>query len=270
MALINKNHPILDVEEVESALKVVDQAIRELSDNLIGVGVDHINKIVGDLSDYDIYHLRDNIMYRVHSIRFHLVLLLRTRQHNEVKIHSGHPHKAILMNAQRDEQMAVFESIVFHSCSLFDYLGNIVDYVAAGHKRKKLQWRGAAKAARDKNNPLHNSPLATTIDKHSRQWIDKLYDYRSDLIHFKSDPCDVIYTHTGRDGKHEIIVFAPSRFVKSIAVLREKSKTHKLSLLFAAFWLVEYSTNSTLDIIGDLREHMEMNRRVKEEDQLFR
>ena len=80
MSSPSDDRPVQDIEDLDRALRSLDERNKVLHDSLITLGIDYTNKIIGDFSDDKdkIFRLRDRILYRRNSLRFHLTLLIRT------------------------------------------------------------------------------------------------------------------------------------------------------------------------------------------------
>src|SRR5690606_3421407 len=97
----------------------------------------------------------------------------------------------------------------------------------------------------------------------SSQWIDRLYDHRSDVIHFKMDFGGRTTTWDLMSGDRDVTVYAPARFVNKIKPLRALAQDHSLTLRYVSFWLLEQTCQTILEIILRLRNHLEVHRAVE-------
>lgn len=109
---------------------------------------------------------------------------------------------------------------------------------------------------------MSNCFVASTVLAHEEEWIEKLYDRRSQLIHYKMDVGSAAASQDLLADKRELTVYAPSKFVDEIGELSEKRENHHVTLRFAAFWLVESSIHTAYEITKDLRTVIERNREI--------
>ena len=264
------DRPILDVENVAEALEELARRADRVHDELISLGLDHVNKIEGSLFRSDeVFKLRETILYRRDSTCFHLVLLLRVHNHAVAELHSRIegselPLAPLIMNRSATEQFAIFDSIVFHAISLFDYIGNLVDYLCGAKKQKRLKWNGAVRSARDASNQISRSPVADVLDRLDREWVDSLYDHRSKVIHYQYGLGGRTLSQDLLQGTYDLKVYAPRRLVSGFDDLGRFRDTHAITLRYAGFWLAQKTMDSVVQVIQSLRRHMEDNRKVPE------
>ena len=273
MASSRDDRPVQDVEDLEESLRSLDERNKVLHDSLITLGVDYANKIVGDFSDKKdkIFQLRDRILYRRNSLRFHLTLLLRTHNHAVSELHSEGrdedvPAGAMIMDRSAEQQFAIFDSILFHSISLFDYLGGLIQYLCSSQNRHKWDWDSAATAARHDENKVSNSPVAEVVERLDK-WVTKLYGHRADVIHNEPDLGGRTLSHDLVQDRYDLKVFAPSGFIDQFDELKSLSETHAITLHYVGLWLCKKTVDGAIRVIQGLRDHLEQNREVPPEDE---
>ena len=273
MPLSNQDKPLCDVEDTKAALGNLAKVQTALRHRLMDLAFEHTNKVLGHLGNKDMYLLRDMAIYRAESIQYHVLLLLRTYNQGVANLEnsptdSEGPTNFVVMELSSKQQFAVFDSIVFHCISLFDYLGNLVALCAQNSQRKR-NWNSVANAARHDENSLSTSPVAPVIQRLDREWVDRLYSHRSDLIHSRADLGGRTVTRyvSQEDSGAELRVFAPMRFVKNFQELYELSETHRITLRYVGFWCAERTAKSAIEVVNGLRKHIEQNRAVPEGDE---
>ena len=129
--------------------------------------------------------LRDSMVYRAESVIFHLQLLNRqfaalTHQ-AQPRVLAGHPSPHL----HRSLYSLTFlsDDVLFNTMSMLDYAGNVAGYALVGQNYRSIKWNGMAKTARDKNNPLRGKQACVALLKENDDWIDKLQNIRSEIIH---------------------------------------------------------------------------------------
>jgi hypothetical protein len=167
-----------------------------------------------------------------------------------------------ILDGGRQEQVQLFDSIVFHSISLFDYLGNLMDYVCNDKGQMRLKWMGVVQSIRDPSNPLSRSPVANIIKNLHSELVDHLYKHRSDLIHYSADLAGAQTTFDLLANEHDFKVFAPYRIIRRFHELDVLSQDHRLSLNYVAFWLSDKTLDSTIQLIQPLLDHIQVNRKT--------
>jgi len=149
-------------------------------------------------------NLRDSISARFDSLRFHYELMLRVRQGHLRQLQqaeAGSARAQMLWLASMETHY-LFDDIVFNAASLFDYIGNAVWFGFHGQNHIKKKWNKAYEAAKRveletklPNGPrLFGSTTGDLIKEAHEAFVNRLYEYRSDLIHHRIDGPEV-YSH---------------------------------------------------------------------------
>lgn len=271
----NAKLPLADVPDPESQISSIIQTANKVHGLLVTLGLEYANKITGKFSSVEgdnYFHLRDSILYRLNALLFHLRLLLIV-QKNHLDILNKDPfdqeQRSRMLFDGSVEQYQLFDSIVFHSISLFDYFGNLIDYVCGDEKRMTLKWNGVVKSLNDPKNPLSGSPIAPVAIKLHREFVNKLYEHRSDLIHYSSDLGGAETTLHIKECKSDFTVFAPKRVLGRFPALKMLSKDHHVALRYVAFWVCQKTIDGALDLIKPMFEHIEINRRTPQGSAIF-
>jgi len=140
---------------------------------------------------YDLLLLRmENVAYRISAVMTQFEMLmegLKSRSVIDLKNdpfdgpNSMHPK----VYAYSCELSSMADSVFFHLCSAFDYLGHFISYIFLDNKTKTLDWDSLAKTAWGKWKDIYQTSLAIQrVDAKLRKRLD---DYRSDLIHRNRD-----------------------------------------------------------------------------------
>jgi hypothetical protein len=132
-----------------------------------------------------------------------------------------------------------------------------------------LKWPNIIRSIRDHKNPLSCSPLAAIVNELHREFVDKLYEHRSDLIHHSADFGTAHTTHHIKEGKIDFFVFSPRRITSRFHELKELSQTNRITLIYVAFWICEKTINSSLKLIDPLIRHIEINRKTRPGSEIF-
>src|ERR1035437_7617580 len=133
-----KELPLLEIKDIEGNFEEIHKDINFISNYMNGLGLDYINKISGQFispKNDTFFKLRNSIQYRIGAVLLHLTLLLDIQQRFQERIDKdpfNQEQSIKWMILGRDQQYSIFDSIVFHIISLFDYLGNLIDYLFGG------------------------------------------------------------------------------------------------------------------------------------------
>jgi hypothetical protein len=267
--------PILDVTDSEERFKSLRQSANRIQDGLVFLGIEYTNKISGTFGspqNDSYFRLRDSIFFRLNSVIFHLSLL-RAVQRNHLDQLKKSPYNSkestLLLYDGQDQQIQLFDSIVFHAISLFDYLGNLIDYVCNNKGKMDLKWNGVMQSMRDPHNLLSKSPVSLIAKQLHSELVDRLYEHRSDLIHYSTDTGGAQTSRNPMTAESNFIVFAPRRITTKFAELKQLAQTKRLSLNYVAFWTVDKTLDATGKLISPLLEHIDLNRRTARGSEIF-
>ncbi len=152
-----------------------------------------------DIDSFErIHELKDNLGYRLKSAEHHYFLLLNeyvAKEHEISEIIKNEP-KLFQVNfvgrnpvTQKieEELAAIFDSLVYHLNSTFDYLAHITSYVCMKEIKNTVGWMKLKKFAFAKGNELSTLWIKKTIANVNNEFVASLYDYRSRLIHTSRD-----------------------------------------------------------------------------------
>jgi hypothetical protein len=270
-----EKHPILDIENPDQAFHEFSRKVNQLRNDLIRFGLEYTNKITGrpfDNENDKYILLRESILFRANSLLFHLNLLVNIQKmhiDNLKKTKFNSSDRSLLILDSREQQIFLFDSIIFHSISLFDYLGNLIDYVCSSKKQMNLKWNGVVRSIRDKANSMFQSPASEIILSLNNEFVGLLYQHRSDLIHYKTDLGAAKSSFNLMTAESNFTVFAPKKFITRFSHLKHLSKSNELTLIYVSFWLIDQTFDSLDKILRKLFEHIETNRKIAKGKEVF-
>ncbi len=247
-------------------MKNVLNDFQVIDNNMIAIGMDYKHYLDSSFNDKKIYEFRDNILYRLRATRLHiniLVNLLNSLDQELTEIYSkkeGQISMQIHFENRKSDISSLFDSVIFHIVSAFDYVSNLVGFLCIKNQ-KKIKWTQFAKSVRDQKNELSQTNFSELIDNLDRTFIGRLYDHRSYLIHIGNDNGKSSLSIELMKGKVETKIISSSTFNKNFSELRELGKDNDLSISFILFWLLNKTTESIIDIQFGLKEYMEENKK---------
>jgi len=215
---------------------------------------------------YPLYEIRDSILYRFGSLWFHMDLLLMMEQGIENYVTSKFPkldvHDKGLLAYSR-QQLHLFEDIIFHTISIFDYMANLIGFLYLGNNKGKIKWNGISNAANDKNGIFKDTKAAELIRIYNKALVDLLYSYRSTLIHHTSETANATYTLRGTQTTIEGFyrVWCPDKFGKSLGKrlnLTIGSQNKQVTLVDIAACLIQDSANIVNELAQSIKEEKEL------------
>lgn len=262
---MQKEREYKNIVDLKLEMQNVLKKFQSIDNNMIAIGLDYKQYIDSGFDNKKIYEFRDNILYRLRATKFHisiLVNLLDSLDKELTEIHSqnsGGINIHMHFEHRKSNISSLFDSIIFHIISAFDYVSNLVGYLGLKN-HKKIKWTQLAKAVRDEKNELSKANFSKLIDELDRAFIGRLYDHRSYLIHIGNDSGKSSLSIELIKGKVETKLISSSTFNKNFYELKELGKDNDLSISFVLFWLLNKTTDSIIDIQYGLKEYMEENR----------
>jgi len=258
-----ENKKTIDINDLNKEFKDLESKLSILSNRFLAIAMDYKEYIKNDFSDHKIYELRDSVEYRFFSTRTHIEILLR--QHliidEHMKSHlNGKVPIQMYFDYYQKQISSIFDSIVYHTTSIFDYISTLVNYISSKNNQKTLMWTQLSKSVRDEKNEFYKKSFAKTIDNIDRQFVSKLYDHRSFLIHRKSDISS--FNVTVSFGKKENVdakFMAGKNLIKSFNELKILDKENNLTVKYVTFWLVNETIEKITEILFALKREMENN-----------
>lgn len=190
---------ILDIEkkEREASYYTIHESIEraELGIRAISIMYDEHSK--DQNSKDNIFWQKNNIYYKLSGIRFQYKIFLEQLFKAErylLEIFEKKPNhfNSFVMGNPYFERVErelsfIFDNIIFNAISIFDYLSHDICYICKANKQKTDYWSTLVKSARGRNNEISSLQIAPLILLVESEFVGKLNDYRSRLIHRKRD-----------------------------------------------------------------------------------
>lgn len=189
---------IISLDNLKQRSDEIQDLISIVYDGFMAIAMDyayHIENVFGQEKDekHRIYELRDNINYRIRSANLHLYLLFVRKQQIENRFEKmlsenpnvfdgywmGNPHFEIAS----DDIMGIYDSIVFHLSSSFDYLSMLIQFVFGKNPESNLKWITLAKHCYNPNSEFSNRKFVENVKKVDNEFVKSFNDYRAELIH---------------------------------------------------------------------------------------
>ena len=259
-----KGKELLDIVNIKGESDLVKERLLLLEGRFIALALDYKQHIDTSFEEKNIYILRDSIQFRLASANFHLELLFNHLSFVEKRA-KEELGMGLSTNSFRWQVTSLFDSFVYHTVSVFDYLGSLVNYIGGKKKDSPLMWTRLAKSVRDKENNLSRTNFSKVIDQIDKEFVCKLYDYRSSLIHRKADI--IGYQSTYTPGGHEEVVinfYAGKQLTRSFADLKNLTEKYDLTVSYVAFWVLNGTIDKITDILFSLKKEIESKSKGEE------
>jgi len=196
--------------------------------------------------------LKENIHYRLFATTHQYLLLIRELNIAEQQLHKMHMKDPKMFNAFplgnphfdaiEVEISSIFDNLIFQISSVFDYLSHMICYICRTNKSKTLYWTKLAKLCRDSNSDFNGDLVREVIDNEDRNFVGKLYDYRSRLLHNKRDKHHFTTSVGFSDKKafdFDIKILASKTSQKHFKVIKETIGTKSPTLLYMSSYLIK-------------------------------
>lgn len=258
---------LLDITDRQKTFQSIAKKLRFLNEGIRALYADYSRHIkVTDGKEQEILKLKENISYRQFSSSFHLELLLRqhfTIERRIVSTYQKKPQKVLnpvypshllFDHCEREIVPIFFDSIIFYLDSIYTYLSVIIDSIY--NKKDKLitKWSQYAKSYRGQRDIYSQKKMASVIIVGNGNFVDKLYKFRSRIIHKKTDINPISFTLKVVSGKIKMKLIARKSLTKTFVYVKSKSKTLDLAVAFE--WLIHATIDSIVSILFGLKEEM--------------
>lgn len=217
-------------------------------------------------SKENIFILKDNVHYRLFSLVHQYLIFLRelgTAEGYLQSLHSENPKlfdSFLFRNPYFEkvelELSSVFDSIIFQLSSTFDYLSHLICYICKTDKAKTMYWTKLAKSTYGQNNEFSNLDIKNTIIEVDKNFVQRLYDYRSRLLHDKKDQHRFNMSIRLKDAKCDLKILASDLALKHFKAIREDYPEGEITLTFLSSWLIKKCFIEIEKILDALREEI--------------
>jgi hypothetical protein len=238
----------------------------------MALAMDYKHYINSNINDNKIYTLRDNINYRLYSAKFHVELLFNHIRNIEKDIENNtlirSPSQVPIIGyipIYTQQITSLFDSFIYHTVSVFDYIGTLANYISSKNKENTLMWTQLAKSVRDDKHILSQTKFSNVIDEIDREFVGKLYDHRALLIHRRADLGGYNHTHSyGNRKKVTTTFFAGKNIIKCFKQLKEISENGNITLKYVTVWILNEVIIKISEILFSMKEELESKDTGKE------
>jgi hypothetical protein len=269
---MDKSKQIKDVQDLKSEMDFIEKQFQSFDNKMLAVAMDYKFYLDPRIKDNTIYKIRDSIIYRLNCSKFHFQILLNIITHLDLELTNAYrklekKNNPMGLSFHFDQRALhinyLSDSIFFHLGSGFDYLSNLVEYICSKNKNTEFKWGQLAKSARDSKNPFSQNLISKAIDKLDREFVGKLYDHRSYLIHTSVDKSPSSFSINIMEAECETHIFSSVSFNKRFKELKKESETFNLTIQYSLLWIIKKSIDSLIEILFGLKDYMESNRKIK-------
>lgn len=258
---------MLDIKNPNESLEEIKDKFIRLHNRFLAVAMDYRYYINPNISDQEIYRFRDNVIFRLQSARFHFQLLLQHHHSVEHSIKEIHNNQYQILNGGLQLQIykiqgtqeiySLFDSLVYHLCSNFDYLFTLINFIHGKTSLNQPKWNLFRSDKNLKNCLYCSKELIEALMVLDEKFVYPLIKHRSYLIH-----------NEYAIGEHQIVLNdLKTRFLVTDALknhfpeLTTEFKEQEMSIGFAAKWLIDKTFETITEVLFEVRDDIERNRK---------
>jgi len=261
---------LIDIEGYQKEVEIMNKEIKVLFHRFMALAMDYQFYKNKSFMQQDIYKLRDEVHYRFKSVRVQVQVLFRHQQQinehldnvykkNREEIFKDYWPSHPLFDQAQEEISCLFDSFIYHLTSIFDYIGNLTNYMFGKNTQQAMNWNGLAKSTRDSENEFSLKSFANTIKGIDNQFVTKLYKHRSTLIHERIDIFGSIKYTTKNQETFFCKFISTQSFNKHFSELKILGKEKYITIDYVIFWLFRQTSNYINQILFSLKKELELN-----------
>ncbi|TCC92410.1 hypothetical protein EZ428_11870 [Pedobacter frigiditerrae] len=252
---MSSTYNFINIPDQKGDLKTIAELIR-----ITNIGIEAIMNVYDDHrldrnTSTKMFPLQENLIYRIFAVFHQYELLVEGLNNKTIVDLNKEPYDGILEShptiyRYSYELSSIVDSIFFHLCSVFDYLGHFISYMFEANKDKTLDWKSLANKARAAyKDTLKSADGIREIDNKIRinlEW------HRSQLIHRRRDSRRIGITKNQKSNQLSLIFAASAetmKHFKNIVAGYDKESNYTLDCLPS---VVIYQTLRSINFLLDL------------------
>lgn len=257
-----KPEKIIDIENFETEINELVNLSSSIDSNFQAMVFDYINKISGKFSKNLIADTRSDVAFRIHSIMYFTKLLWYEEQSLLTFINQNTQienfHRMMLPDKLVFDQKTIFDSILYHLASIYDYYANMLGLI---YYNKGLKWNKLVISSADKNkSKIGQLQKALIINSHT-EFVDSLFCHRSYLIHNSISTPGFKYTHDTVPNIYSIKIITPQKFINEFKSLKREVGNNQISLKASLVWVLKYGFTNLNKLLYGMKVELESLRK---------
>jgi hypothetical protein len=166
-------------------------------------------------------------------------------------------------------QKYLFDSIMFNSLSMLDYLACLINLIIEKNKHNwKKTWPSLENYIR--NNPqLSKTKLGIKIIEVNKDWISKLNEYRAELIHYQSENLGSKQSFNVYNRQLDVLVLAPKQLKKYFKELKDITEKKDYNINSVSLWIINACIEIMIEILTEVDNYIEENRKIPDEKAIY-
>lgn len=262
----------ISIDNPQEKFDEIQELINTVFNGFMALAMDygyHIENVFGKAKDgkHQIYELRDNINYRINSSKLHFYLLLKRKFEIENRFAEmlkenpnvfngfilGNPH----FDIASDEIMSIYDSIIFHLSSSFDYLAMLTQFIFGNNSEKNLQWITLAKHCYNSESEFSKRRFVANIKRVDNEFVSKFNDYRAELIHRKKSTSFANVNWELMSGKVTTSYICSDKIKSNLKKVIDKEAEYCIT--YATYVLIKQTLLKIADVLEGMNEEFREN-----------
>lgn len=267
---MNRKKEIIDIQNFDRELENMLGLSRSIQSNFQAIVFDYTNKISNKLGDSPITTTRTDLLFRIQAI-FYFVRLMKKEESTLLNYISKNPqldeiNRIRLSNDFIQNQKSIFDTILYHLSSIYDYFANMSGYLYNG---KGLKWNSLFKSVSNpQNDKIGKNQKQLIINSH-KGFVDSLFSHRSYLIHQSMSHPGFKYIDNLGTGEYIIEVITPSKFIKEFRLLKEYVGDKEITLMASMFWTVKFGLKNVNELLYGMKDEFQRLRKIPEGNEVI-
>lgn len=245
---------------IDSYSKIEQEFRNMLIKMVINVVLDKTGHLNSSHFSKEIFRLRDNVIYRLSSLTWHVHKLLSNHAYYESQYQEK--PKEFSVDYAKHSTFFVFDDLIFNLISLYDYYANLIAYFLIGQGKQTIGWNSLAKSANGKDNKFSSLPIAKEVWKHDHEWVNSIQDFRSKLIHrniYMGNDINLRVWRRGQKVRRVLRYSIPERLAKKLKLNSFSYEKIGVDLMLGAIEIADRSISwmlgATEKILSDHTEN---------------
>lgn len=264
---------INDIEPPKELFDSITERLKLLFNRFIAIAMDYKENINPDFKERTVFELRDNIMFRLKSSQFHFQLLLEQHIRIERRLMELHknnpliflnnaPELTALQFQSTNEIYSLFDSLIYHVCSIYDYLFRLINYTTGSEILQDCKWNKFRTEKNSKNFIYCNKEMHSILENLDANFVYPLYKHRSHLIHTENDSGNFKFSFkmSGTDIKAKFE--ATKLFMNGFPDLKDNPKFENMTIKYASYWIIDNSIIVITKILLELKNDFIRNKKA--------
>lgn len=260
----------IDIQDFDKELDLLMKMSNPIQSNFQAIVFDYINKISNKIVNSPIGSVRTDLLFRLQSIFYFARIMAKEESIVLTYFNNNYQldqlNKIELLDELILKQKSIFDTILYHLSSIYDYFSYMSGYL---YKGQGLKWNSLVKLTNSsKKYKIGENQKQLIIDSH-KVFANSLFKHRSYLIHQSSLYPGFKYTNITGTDMHSIEILTPKMFIKDFKVLNEEIGENDITLKAAIFWALKFGLKNINDLSYGMKDELERHRKIDKGKEVY-